>query len=468
MAFALTRISFLLLFSVINISCEAQRVVTAPGTCIRDEDCFQASEFCDENFQCRRRLHENAGCTVDQYCYEGLYCGLKDGRHACLPQKKPFEACEISVDTQTPCASTANMTYKCSEDTHTCQPTGIPGDYCSLEDDCQPGNYCPIYLFRPLGAITCTAQRPLGAACGLIGDPFECKEQCSYRGFPEIAAGMCISLSRIGRPCTENDQCEGHDASFHDPTKRAKSNVICNVAQDGIGVCQYERHLIKKDGARCNPQKDFCDSGRGLSCRRTATGPRCMFNRFDGDGPDIAFCDLNSKFSRCNSQSGYETECRANLDQSAYGLSKQFFQCLRRKEILPQGWLCNEYEHTVCEKGTSCEAVPGVEQEMFPLSRTAKFCVAVREEGESCFSKFGFACEKGLKCKNNICVKGKPDSTITHAYLNRYCDSLPCVPGTHCEPVDKLYPENTICTLKTVSKVEGEPCASTALNNVVR
>lgn len=465
----------ILVLSVIFVSCHAQRVITDPGTCIRDADCAWPSHFCDDINQCRPRLKENADCYSSHHCRDGLYCGQKDGRDACVPQNKPFEDCDMFDHLS--CASQGNVTYKCSQDSGTCLNIGFPGQGCSTANpahDCQPGNYCQFAGHLYSSGAKCLPQRPLGAACGLIGDAFECKDYCAYSLLlPDISAGVCTLPSRIGQPCREDSQCRGYAKAYNDPKAIGGPKVICNKAKGDIGVCQHERNLIKKDGARCNPKKDYCDSERGLSCRPTPTGPRCMFNRFDGDAIGVAYCDLNSKFSKCNSRDGWPTECRANVDPSSYGLEKEFFQCLRKREILPQGSMCNMFDYTVCEKGTSCEAVPGIEQERFlagtkieasPLAPEAKFCVAVKQEGEKCFNKFKFGCAEGLKCENNVCVKGSPDLAVTHAHFNRYCDSLPCVPGTVCK---LLGPGIELCEFEKEWKREGESCYPTALKSVV-
>lgn len=457
MKFNLCNTFLVFLLSVIYFSCEAQRVVTSPGTCIRDADCAESSEFCDENFRCHLHLHENADCTTSHHCKKGLYCGWKDGRNACVPQLKPFQDCDIYANT--PCVSTTKRTYKCYKDTHTCLHVGFIGDRCESTEDCQAGNYCDTANVRFTRDRKCAKQKPLGAPCS---SQDECEDYCSYNSVPEINAGVCTLPSRIGKPCNDDTQCQGYNSAYNDPTMKGKSKVVCNIAKGYIGLCQHERDLIKKDGLTCNPNKDFCDSKRGLSCRTTPTGPRCMFNQLEGDYPNSPYCDINSKFSNCNPHIGRPTECRADDDQFAFPEAKHFFHCIYKREILPQGSLCNIVDDVVCEKGTTCMAVPGIEQERFPLSREAKFCVIVRQEGERCFSKFRFACAKRLKCKNNVCVKGTSDSTITHADLSRSCNSLPCVPGTECT----LDFGRKTCNLKTVSKGEGEPC-KTSLNSVV-
>lgn len=478
--FNLCSLAIILLLSAICLSIEAQRVITATGTCIRDADCAILSEFCTENKRCRQRLRENDSCAESTQCEEGLYCKRKVAGNVCVKQAKPFKECSVWDDT--PCGkgeavpwwpSAVNDTFYCSAsapesgDSDECLPQSRAGIPCTSHNECQIGTYCKIehFGFRTYG--TCTPQKAPGAICGMSTDPsherYECEGYCSFSLLPEISSGKCTSTSAIGQPCHSNYQCKGYTSSARDPKMNRNPKVICNVPKGEVGVCQNERDLIKKDGLRCNPRKDFCDDGRGLSCRWTSTGPRCMFNSFDGDRVSVPYCDPNSKFSKCNTNFGTPTECRPNVDPFVPQESKGFFQCLPKRETVPQGSICNLSEHTDCEKGMSCQAVPGIDQITRAFTSPTQFCVSVKQEGERCFSKFRFACATGLKCKNNVCVKGKPTNKITHADLNERCDILPCVPGTQC--VTKFGQKE--CALKTVSKGEGEKCFSTGISSIV-
>lgn len=456
----------LLIQSVILLSCinNAQRVVTSPETCLRHSDCDEFSEYCNtlEGFQCHKRGGLNAPCYGNVECSDGLYCGMVDTRRLCLPQSELFKKCDHTSEAS--CAIDGPFTYKCSPETKTCGYTGFEGDKCISTHHCQIGYYC-----KDAGSIKgkCTSKLPPGTKCDMYSASAECDGYCARGGFDTFNKGVCVTGSQFGEPCTSDSHCYGYETSLNDPNARGLSKIVCNIAKGSIGICEHERDLIKKEGMKCNPNKDTCDAKRGLSCRRTSTGTKCMFNKFDSDAGGTRFCDINGSFSQCNLMNGIPTECRRNFDDgSPFGNEfKDFFQCLQKKEVVPQGYPCNEFGFTMCEKGTTCKYVPGVETRYFKFARPPRFCVKVKKEGEKCYNKFRFSCDDGLKCEKNVCVKGQPDDdTDTHGYLTVSCDKQPCTPGLECLK-DPVYNTKS-CELKPVKKTKGS-CFKTALTETV-
>lgn len=452
---------FLLASTTVLVCVYAQRTVTSPGICLRDADCNESSEFCNGNYRCTKRFSKNAECFSNTQCQHGLYCGetFTSDTQICIPQHMPNENCDELYDNS--CTVKGNLTYKCSAKTFKCAHIGFKGDTCNRNEDCQNGYYC-----KGRGEVNggkCALKLSDGQQCGVSADTSECKGFCATGFFDELDKGVCTTASKIGQPCTQSSHCAGYEGSLNDGNASGVSKVVCNIPKGFIGICEHERNLIKKEGISCNPGKDTCDAMRGLSCRPTKTGRKCMFNTYDRDSP-VRFCNPNGNFSQCNLKNGIPTECRLNFDsQSPFAsLYRGFYQCLRRVEIVPQGKPCNDVGYTKCEKGTSCETVPGVEQRFLKFARVAKFCVKMKEEGEKCFNKFRYGCAKGLKCEKNVCVKGKPDRTYTHSYLGRACDSLPCAPGFECVTESGF----STCQLKTVKKSKGK-CFSTAFTHTV-
>lgn len=453
----------LVLLSVILLSiADTQRVITSPETCLRNSDCNEFSEYCGTNYQCYKRGDKNSECFRNVECADGLYCGEVNNRRVCVPQKALFDACNHSFEGS--CAIDGRFTYKCSPVTNKCEYTGFDGNTCFGTADCQIDYYC-----KDAGNINggkCMSKLQPGDKCGLGSDSSECDGFCATGNFDDFNGGVCVFGSQFGEPCTENAHCYGYETSLYDPNTLGLSNIVCNMAKGSIGVCEHERDLIKKEGVKCNPAKDICDADRGLSCRRTPRGPRCMFNTFDSDAKGgTRFCDINGNLSKCNLRQGMPTECRRNFDDgSPFGNQfKEFFQCLRKKEVIPQGLPCNNVGYSTCEKGTMCKAVPGVEERFQKFARPSRFCVKVRKEGDKCFNKFRFACDDGLKCEKNVCVKGKPDETFTHGYLRVSCDSRPCTPGLECVMDESGF---KTCELKPIEKSKGA-CFSTALTQTV-
>lgn len=440
---------------------DAQRSITSPGICLRDADCKEYSEFCGGNYKCTKRLSKNTECFSNIQCEPGLFCGETDDSDTqlCIPQNKLKQECDDTYEHS--CAVDGKYTYKCSPKTFTCGYFGFGGDTCNRNDDCQNGYYC-----KDVGAIKggkCMAKLSEGARCGVDADSSECKSFCATGIFDDIDNGVCTTGSKIGGPCTQNSHCHGYEQALTDPNSLGISKVVCNIPKGFIGICEHERDLIKKEGVSCNPAKDTCDAMRGLSCRSTPMGPKCMFNAYDSDSP-IRFCNKDGKFSKCNLKNGIPTECRLNDDSgSPFGsLYRGFYQCLRRLEIIPHGKPCNDVVYARCEKGTSCETVPGVEQRFLQFAKVAKFCVKVQKEGKRCFNKFKYGCANGLKCEKNICVKGTPSRTYTHSYLGRRCDMQPCVPGFECVTESGF----STCQRKTIKKNKGS-CFSTAFTQTV-
>lgn len=458
----LTVLSVILLFSF-NIAL-GQRVVTSPETCLRDSDCDEFSEYCGTDYLCYKRGTKGAECLNNVQCGDGLYCGAVNDRRLCVPQKALFEECDHSFEES--CAIDGRFTYKCSPVTYTCGYTGFDGETCFRPDDCQTGYYC-----KDSGNINggkCTSKRQVGEKCSSFSDSFQCDGYCAGGDNVDVNdSGVCVLGSQIGESCTQDNQCYGYETALSDPNTRGLSKIVCNIAKGSIGVCEHERDLLKKEGLQCNPGKDTCDAARGLSCRSTPTGHKCMFNKFDKDQGNfgVRFCDINGgNLSKCNLQNGIPTECRRQFDEgSPFGyLFTEFFQCLRKTEIITQGLPCNDVAYAQCESGTKCLSVPGVQTVFVKFLRQPKFCVKVRKEGEKCYSKFRFACEKGLKCEKNVCVKGKPDDKTTHVYDNVACDSMPCTPGLQCV---KQFGHSS-CQREEIEKSKGA-CYSTALTTTV-
>lgn len=466
------KLTFITIFSIFYaclVSCNAQKVITSSGTCIRDGDCKEDSEFCDNTSHCRNLLSKGEQCLDSANCKEGLFCydegysSLID-RPLCIQQRKPSERCNpFDPFDQQSCATDGNFSYKCSIESDTCGVFGVEGDRCRSQYDCQPGNYC-MNANTP-NERRCAMKKPKGDPCyvlskdglGTYSSVYECEGQCAV-GSSDFEEGICTGLSSIGQACRSDDQCAGYETSRFHANTRGTPNVICNIPKGDSGLCMNERDLIKKEGMNCNPDKDACDFHRGLSCRHTSTGPKCMFNAFDEDGATFRFCDINGNFSKCNLSNGRPTECRREYNTEP-GVG-QYFECRTKTEMLPQGSICGNVEYSVCELGTSCQTIPGVSSERYGVE--TKFCVAIKGEGESCGSKFETACAKGLDCEDNVCVKGVPQNIITHAGLSLDCKSLPCVPGTECVSEFGF----STCELKTVFKSKGT-CYPTATTKIV-
>lgn len=446
--------------TLLYYSCAAgQRVITSANTCVRDADCKEGYEYCDDNYQCRLRLNRNATCRSSYNCMDGLYCADKNGRQFCAP-KVPLSG-KCSQVSDFPCAMTGETVNKCSILSETCGPFGGVGGRCNVAADCQTGLYCKN---RASGNAKCAMKKPNGMPCGVamgVGrnsftDPYECQGYCAMDQSNDIGGGVCTSTSGIGQACTESSQCVGFDDAPFDPMMQGKSKIVCNIPKTDIGICVDEQDLIKKEGMKCNPMKDTCDAERGLSCRKTSSGPVCMFNAFDSDVAVIKFCDINGKNSKCNPQDGIPTVCRRNTDPNLDFDFKQFFECHRKIETIKQGSLCSTETFAMCETGTMCKHVPGV------LSDT-KFCVVENQKGEKCFNnKFKYSCADGLKCENGMCVEGAPDETTTHADRYEDCTALPCMPNTECVMASGFK----VCDLKSIEKSKGT-CYSTALTTVV-
>lgn len=454
------QVSLLFILSITLIfSVDAQRSVTSPGICLRDADCNENSEFCGGNYKCTERFSKNTECFNNIQCKPGLYCGETDDSDTerCIPQKKPKEACDEFYEGS--CATDGKVTYKCSPKTFTCGYTGFKGDACSNNEECQKGHYCKD-ADALSGGGKCALKLREGARCGVRSDDSECQGYCATGIFAELEDGVCTTGSRIGEACTQNSHCYGYENSLNDPNSLGKSKIVCNIPKGYIGICEHERALIKKEGVSCNRSKDRCDAMRGLSCRSTSTGAKCMFNAYDTDS-SIRFCNKDGNFSKCNLKNGIPTECRLS-DAISRSLYRGFYQCVRKVEIIPQGKSCNDVGYARCEKGTSCETVAGVEQQFLKFARVAKFCVQVKQEGEKCFNKFRYGCANGLKCEKNVCVKGTPDRAYTHSYLAKRCDSQPCVPGFECVTESGF----SRCQRKTVKKNKGS-CFSTAFTQTV-
>lgn len=475
---ALNYICLLLIFVLLQTGGDGQRVVTAPGNCLRDSECDKRSEYCSLNHRCHTRQSENAGCLWNKACDYGLYCrGKTTGSGVCKRQKGLFEKCDRN-DVES-CAVNGNVRYMCSPETNRCVRTGFEGDVCIWNGDCQSEYYCKTMHLTLSGR--CRKRLPEGAKCGLNDDYDDCQGVCSHGSADHLLPSerskhsVCVTASTLGEACTESRHCRGHvddnQGPRFDRNRYRVSPVICNIPKGDIGICEHAHKLIKKEGLKCNPSKDRCEARRGLSCGKTPTGPRCMFNVFDDDKYARPFCDINGKFSRCNNHDGIPTECREGsaidiLHSSIYEYSTEFdesFRCHRKREIVPQGSPCSHVSYAVCEKGTTCRTIPAIQGNYYK-NPTTQFCVAMKNEGEECFSKFHYACNDGLKCHNNMCVKGNPDAIITHADFNGRCDLLPCIPHFKC-----LHTNGSTygyCVLKNIAKSKGL-CFDTALKTYV-
>lgn len=416
---SLKLILLLALWLHFQVYANSQRVITAARICLRNSECNQHCEYCDEQFQCRRRHRKGQKCGDYTDCAHGLYCHYEQKHDIRLSQKELFEKCDGRGDYE--CSRNGNLTTTCSMVTKRCKYGGFSEDVCSFNGECQRGYFCTVGNRAIRGK--CTRKLQTGSKCESVFTDHGCRGVCSSRTYTyddSTRNYICATRIKIGEPCRFYNQCLGSKQekgiSERGISYIIASPITCNIPKDVVGTCDHVDNLIKKEGLKCNPSRDQCDVLRGLSCVWTPTGHRCMFNAFDID-IYIPFCDINGDYSKCNNWYGAPRECRQrhkdwiNKDDAF----KDFFKCDYKREAVPRGSRCNHREHVFCEHGTTCRTVSGVAPKVVRSPKPAQFCVAVKHKEENWFSKFRDACADGLKCHKNVCVEGiSPHSAITH------------------------------------------------------
>jgi hypothetical protein len=152
-----------------------------------------------------------------------------------------------------------------TQNTGRCVPndgTGDPGDFCSHNNQCLPGDFCRIGSGQNYGA--CAERGPLGAACTN-------NVQCTS-GACDTSAQRCVPINNTGSTgnfCTQDAHCASNDCL---------SNVCRSFAPIGE-TCS--------NGRRCAGGRR-CDSGIG-----TQNTGKCIPD--DGKGQPGQFCSHNNQ-----------------------------------------------------------------------------------------------------------------------------------------------------------------------------
>lgn len=445
---------FFVIISAILYSVRAEtdpfNLIIAPGVCLSDVECPSTFSCHSRGFypqyQCTPRNGLNETCYTNPInsapilCQEGLFCSSG----VCRSTLPLGATCTISSD--------CGPTNYCSLEDRKCKKLGKLGTSCMYDSECDvdAGFYCNSLRQK------CLRRRPAGKYC----NP---NNQVVCAGYCDSSTKKCVETKSELESCTSNQQCSRFPLHRGD---RVYDDALCNIPKGSTGICVTESRLIKVLGARCSISKDKCDARRGLSCRWSSKLRKAVCQQMKKPKDNtIDYCTPGSEFSKCVDDS-VPRGCRLpdydNTDPDGY-LERLFYRCSRAFEVVPRGAICNRAGFEQCEDGTSCNTILGVTELQF-RTRPPRLatCVKVMQLGESCSgSKFRTQCDYGLKCKQGVCVKGKPKETLpTHADIGDDCSKLPCVPGAVCE--NGGFFSDRACTWPTKIVSKGQLCFGTA------
>lgn len=400
-------------------------LITSPKACFENVDCDATTSYCNDSCHCALRLGVNETCTShDGECRDGLQCWTNQRSYESVCRRaRPIGASCAHVQ-MSPCVDGAF----CSKRTRTCRKLGGKkvGAYCNWRIGCRNdlGLYCNDDKNR------CETLRKTGAKCELYDNTL-CKGFCT----DSLATSqyyMCFPAVGEGKRCLQDDQCHGNPLDKADISNSLVCNQNSNRAQFS-GICIRHSRLLPHLGIACNPQRDACDSRKGLRCLWAKSRKAFVCQQRD-DAANTAekFCTPGSALSTCEDRMK-PRECRrpGDLGEAPYG----FFSCEDRLDRTPvkKGRLC----YGVCEAGTSCLLIDSVLGWAYKgPPQPVRYCVRVARKGQACGNKFRSQCAVGLKCgPKKKCVKGvrNTPSAVTHVGLAVSCDKLPCSPGLVCE-----------------------------------
>ncbi|KAI0562826.1 hypothetical protein FGB62_52g02 [Gracilaria domingensis] len=410
---------------------------------------------------CAPRLPQDSVChqVGTAECEEETFCGfLHDDNsepYRCYPQASEGSQCALSATA--PCQGNlvCQIEPKCRPFTF-----GLAGDFCQYDSHCQvdQGFFCPLEAFSE--PTRCTQRRAAGGEC-TESSQFECEGFCVSSGSIEyVRPGICQPLQTAGEKCTDHVQCRKSTLL----EEHRSANLLCNIPIGHTGVCVLETDLLRELGAACNPANDRCDARRGLSCDRVGRRFRCVQRGImNASGAYDPFCTPNSDLSSCPPG----TECRRGLSPS-----KQFegmFTCRKRREIVPLGHTCGDWEFAVCERGAICAEAPGFARRTggypSPATRTCMKVVAV---GARCADLLRFKCQEGSFCVDGVCQRQETGLAVPERFvsLDEDCSELSCAPGTVC--VAEAPGLARRCALPVREAGLLQPCSESALFQLVR
>lgn len=438
-------------------------LVTSSKVCLSTTECASTS-FCQLHDltktinTCVKRQRLNERCDIfDPTCQPGLYCKPNDFQGVCRKQRGLGNSCTNTEDN--PCAG--NLT--CSAGKGVCAPAstvGLAGQKCYNHIDCNRQQS----LFCNRVKSECQVTKPAGGRCeSWFGN---CQGFCVDA--EHDTTGVCIDHLHQGSPCTTDHQCR---PAASDTPGVGTTPLICNIPVGQIGRCMREKDLHVALGESCNPQFDFCDSRRGLSCRPVAGGRthvcQQMVSMRQGGHYRERFCTPGSALSTCV-QEDQPTVCRKS--RGRYRPIPNFFKCLPPLEVLPRGSICDGFassEDTMCEPGTVCTVIHDVVLRTDQRYKTQlKMCVRLSAVGGQCGNGFRTQCRAGLRCVDGVCEKGVgrggsgKDKLVT--YMG-FCTVRKCIPGTVCDRPDNVPSTSGVrrCLFPVKMIEEGDACMTT-------
>lgn len=442
-----------------------QALITSPSVCLSNLECPSTS-FCDLGFperrhMCAKRLPLSADCNNvgGGECKHGHYCTfVKSDTPKCQKQLKFGKSCP--QDAINPCIEP----LVCDVKTSKCTPsrkTGLAGHSCSFDNDCnqEDGFYCNA------ARNECYKKKRPGASCGKTNSNHECDGFCADY---DSKNPVCMPRQREGGICSKHEQCAKY---VRDNTRF--DNLICNQPSSRIGTCVRQSKIIRRLGAPCDPSGDRCDAGRGLACLWFSAKKKniCQQNTLH-QRTNTQFCTPGSELSTCV-QKKVPTICRRSISVSPFS-QENFYQCLRKIEILPVGAVCNRDQFVVCTKGSVCKEAPGVRRVFGRAPIPAvRVCVRIVGAGASCKNALRSQCAFGLQCISGKCKKTARQTIPmkdTYAALGDDCSELPCMPGTECDSPKFVSAQSIIkrCLLPVQLVGKGNLCYDTALLRKVR
>lgn len=417
-----------------------------------DGECGEFScSFKANTCEPRLGMKEPCGIAYDD-CKKGMYCAFDvpgvDRLPVCMPQIKLGAECRL--DATRPCAG--HPENRCDVKTKKCTvwKGGGAGDACTWDRECRQteGFYCDYK------AKQCKRKNPEGASCGT--NNYECMGFCARLATLGKERRVCLRRRKRGEKCTQDTQCRENVLYV-----AGNNDYRCNNFWSGTGVCVLESELLKIPGVVCNPNEDRCDRRRRLWCRKRGNTHRCV-----QESSLEQFCTPGSMYSVCMPlETGTPLECRKPLSftkKREFGLPV----CLRPRERVRRGEICNRAEYARCEKGTKCRTVLGIHH--FdgddPTARLG-YCVRVVKVGKKCKNRFKTTCVKGAYCIKGKCRRRKkaPKEIMKYAGDWVLCSKAKCARGLKCRKTGGWRR----CMLKTRTVKTGSPCYDTANRRVL-